>query len=195
MKICPCCKRELDNSFFYRDKNRKDGLHGTCKKCSNASSKKWLDNHPEFREKQRVYCRDYARGNPERNRSRVSIWNKEHPGVASARAKQWKLEHPDKAKISARIGLARRRARKRMVYGDFSWEEFECLKNRFGGECLCCKKPERDVTLVPDHVFPLCKGGDNTILNIQPLCIRCNCKKNSKHIDYRTKEIVVYRSV
>lgn len=43
MKICYKCKEELDESFFNKDKNRKDGLSPLCKNCS----KKYREDNKE----------------------------------------------------------------------------------------------------------------------------------------------------
>ncbi len=51
--------------------------------------------------------------------------------------------------------------------------------------CLCCGRKGR---LTFDHVIPLSKGGENTILNAQPLCRSCNCSKYTSIIDYRPPE-------
>jgi hypothetical protein len=34
MKLCPLCKRELEESEFWRSKSSQDGLHGYCKACA-----------------------------------------------------------------------------------------------------------------------------------------------------------------
>lgn len=49
--------------------------------------------------------------------------------------------------------------------------------------CLCCGSSEK---LSIDHVIPVNKGGENTIENLQTLCLSCNSRKSDKIIDYRT---------
>ena len=34
--------------------------------------------------------------------------------------------------------------------------------------------------LEPDHIIPMCKGGETTLENLQTLCRRCNGKKGKK---------------
>lgn len=75
-----------------------------------------------------------------------------------------------------------RRARKRLSPGNFQQVEFERLCEFYGGKCLKC---EGSGDLVPDHVIPLSRGGENWIANIQPLCSRCNGEKHVKTDDYR----------
>lgn len=39
-KVCYRCKRELNVTNFYRKKENKDGLNGTCKDCINQERRK-----------------------------------------------------------------------------------------------------------------------------------------------------------
>ncbi len=78
-----------------------------------------------------------------------------------------------------------RRARKLEAEGSHTDEEWKEIKAFYSFKCLCCGKQEPEIKLTRDHVIPLTQGGTDSINNIQPLCARCNSKKNYKHIDYR----------
>lgn len=78
-----------------------------------------------------------------------------------------------------------RRARKLEAEGLHTDQEWQNLKAFYDFKCLCCGKQEPEIKLTRDHVLPLTQGGTDSIDNIQPLCARCNSKKNYKHIDYR----------
>ena len=78
-----------------------------------------------------------------------------------------------------------RRVRKLEAYGSHTDEEWQKLKAFHDFKCLCCGKQEPEIKLTRDHVIPLTQGGSDSIDNVQPLCARCNSKKNNKHIDYR----------
>jgi 5-methylcytosine-specific restriction endonuclease McrA len=78
-----------------------------------------------------------------------------------------------------------RRARKLKAVGSHTQEEWQELKAFYDFKCLRCGKREPEIKLTRDHVIPLTQGGTDGIDNIQPLCARCNSKKNHKHIDYR----------
>jgi hypothetical protein len=74
MKSCPSCGLTLDYSCFGKDSSKKDGLHLYCKKCVNASNRRWYrDNKEKFlesdkawrsrniervRERGRLYCQN-----------------------------------------------------------------------------------------------------------------------------------------
>jgi hypothetical protein len=86
------------------------------------------------------------------------------------------------------VQLARRRARKLNVEGDFTVEDFEALCEKYGNAGLRCGG--RDALLTPAHIVPLSLGGSNRIEIIQPLCLSCNSWKNIKVIDYRTDMVL-----
>ncbi len=90
-------------------------------------------------------------------------------------------QHPEKSVAASN----RRRARKLASGGSHSEEEWESLKAFYDYKCLRCGKREPEIQLTRDHVIPLTQGGTDSIDNVQPLCARCNSKKNNKHMDYR----------
>ena len=65
------------------------------------------------------------------------------------------------------------------------WRE---ILNLYGHKCLCCGSTE-DIT--KDHVIPLALGGLTTKDNIQPLCRKCNSRKNDDIIDYRPEFLLL----
>lgn len=79
----------------------------------------------------------------------------------------------------------RRRALKYASKRTHTEAEWQALKASYGFKCLRCGKQEPEIKLTRDHVVPLTQGGSDSIDNVQPLCARCNSKKNNKHIDYR----------
>lgn len=90
-------------------------------------------------------------------------------------------QHPEKSVAASN----RRRALKYASNSTHSEEEWQELKAFYNFRCLCCGKQEPEIKLTRDHVIPLTQGGTDSIDNVQPLCARCNSKKNNKHIDYR----------
>lgn len=113
-------------------------------------------------------------------------WRKLHPArYARSNRKQRQQNHELR-----RILEQNRNARKA---GTFTLAEWRTLKAFHGNKCLACGRSEQQLKrlgrlLVPDHVKPLCKGGRNTIRNLQPLCHGtggCNNAKARRHVDYR----------
>lgn len=52
----------------------------------------------------------------------------------------------------------------------------------FNSTCLRCGK---ETKMSKDHIVPRVLGGDETLYNLQPLCLPCNISKSGKMIDYR----------
>jgi len=48
-KRCGHCGETKDISKFYKDKNRSDGHQSNCCKCMQARSKKFYEDHPDYR--------------------------------------------------------------------------------------------------------------------------------------------------
>lgn len=48
---------------------------------------------------------------------------------------------------------------------------------RDGNKCNFCKKESR---LTIDHVYPVSKGGEDCLNNLQLLCQSCNSSKSNK---------------
>lgn len=113
-------------------------------------------NDPKLREYKRTYLRKRYRENTDHKRKQIAY---------SMRA------------------IHARRARKQNQGGSYTAQEWRDLCTKYGHVCLCCGERK---SLTIDHVLPISLGGDNTINNIQPLCLACNLRKHAKHIDYRT---------
>ena len=73
-----------------------------------------------------------------------------------------------------------RRMRLRNIEGSFTLEQWEDLKKKFNYTCPMCNKQEPEIILSIDHIIPISRGGDNYIMNIQPLCRSCNSSKGNK---------------
>ena len=124
----------------------------------------------ERREKDLEYYREIGRNSYERH--------------ADERRK-YSLEYYKRFPEKSVAATNRRRALKLASEGSHTEEEWEELKAFYNFTCLRCGKQEPEISLTRDHIIPLTQGGADSIDNVQPLCARCNSKKNNKHIDYR----------
>lgn len=99
--------------------------------------------------------------------------------------RRYSLEYYKRFPEKSVAATNRRRALKLAANGSHTEKEWQDLKAFYNFKCLQCGKQEPEIKLTRDHVIPLTEGGSDSINNIQPLCARCNSKKNNKHIDYR----------
>lgn len=89
-----------------------------------------------------------------------------------------------KAKKSLEIGIKNAYINPRDVANDYISKRHIRLSvfKKHGKVCLACGS-QNEISL--DHIVPVCRGGWNSINNLQPLCRSCNSKKGKKIIDYR----------
>jgi 5-methylcytosine-specific restriction endonuclease McrA len=76
-----------------------------------------------------------------------------------------------------RLGLTRRRAAKDIK--THTYAEWMALLERYKNRCAMCRSTKR---LTRDHIIPISLGGDDSIENIQPLCLRCNSSKRNRRL-------------
>lgn len=177
---------------FNKNRSTKDGLSCWCKKCDNEASRKYRqENKKAFAESIARWKRKNKKRNKEINdRWRLKNRHKVNESTRKRRAKNpvkysrilAKYRQSEKVKDKKRHYQAKRRAIKKNANGTYSNDEWTRLCNKYNNRCLCCGKKKK---LTIDHVVPLSLGGDNTINNIQPLCLSCNSRKGANIIDYR----------
>lgn len=133
------------------------------------------------------------KADPETARERTRKWRELHPdeSKASTRAsvKRWRDADPDRARAAQRAfyrankdryfqaAIKRQRLIRESAINDFTIAQWEKLKADYEYRCAYCNKCA-DV-LERDHVVPLSKGGDHTLLNVVPACSPCNRAKGA----------------
>lgn len=97
-------------------------------------------------------------------------------------AKGWKMENPDRARVTSRDSILRRRALQSTTQVDmFSSFDVRAAK---GDDCYLCgglieyhlKFPD-PLSPSMDHIIPLSKGGAHTVENTAMTHLRCNLQK------------------
>lgn len=81
------------------------------------------------------------------------------------------------------LSEAKRRANKKD--GHIQSAELTKLDSLFGKKCLCCGSVDK---LEWDHIMPLSCGGEHSLENLQRLCGKCNWRKHTRNIDYRSED-------
>ncbi len=208
MKRCSRCHQTKPLTDFAPDVRSKDGRVSACHSCEAIRVREYHEARPGLRAQQ--CAQDYLRHREER-----LLAGKEyralHPGQTTAKvvyAQTHQEAHRaasmryyernaerlrEKNKRYDALHAEEKRARCRRRYaikmgaeGTHSSEEWETVRN-YWGRCLSCGSTV--APLCEDHIVPLCRGGSDSITNIQPLCRECNSAKGTKVLDYRLPSI------
>lgn len=129
----------------------------------------------------RAYQREQYYQHAEQRREKKRDYYRTHRAQIKEYHRAYHRARPGLRALHAR----NRRARERQTIGNITSRQWEALKAKYAYRCLCCQRKEPEIKLTIDHVVPICKGGTNSIENIQPLCFSCNASKREKIIDYR----------
>jgi len=169
--ICSKCQLQKPLVDFPKDARNKSGHRGKCKSC--------------YAE----YMRDWSRKNSKSVNARVLRYHKKNKQELNLKRKiraqrnieqtnltrkKWAEKNPDKVSASRVKMLHKRRNNIRENNFLISIKEVMKLKEK---PCIYCGSQKR-ITL--DHVVPLSRGGRNSIGNLVPACLSCNCSKGYK---------------
>lgn len=158
MKKCSRCKVDKELDCFYIHVRTKDGYCSYCIECDKKAKA------------------DYYQRTKEATIARASRFASENPDKVRGYKRKWKQANPDKL----RQYKHKRRSKESVEH--FTAQQWQDLLERYNHQCLSCGTKDK---LSADHVTPLASGGSNSIDNIQPLCVDCNCKKGLRTTDYR----------
>lgn len=189
MKICPCCKIEKEDSEFYKNRRRKDGLTVYCKTCTAEKSKEYHATHKDeckarlqkWRAANREYVRErdkkYRLSRPEQERAKERRYRETHPEKIREKNKKYREANPEyfKAKHQERRAVLKARDD-----GTVTKEKLDTLYDTQHGLCAYCKCNLKISGVCIDHTIPISRGGLHTITNIKLVCPTCNLSKGTK---------------
>jgi hypothetical protein len=143
-------------------------------------------------EREREYKNRHRRENYEKHRESFLKWFNANVEKIREAGRRWNEANRERRSQYYKDNRERynqhshtRRARIKGNGGIYTVSEWLALKEHYNHTCLCCGRREPEIVIEPDHILPITKGGSNSIDNIQPLCVSCNRRKSTKHIDYR----------
>ncbi len=101
MKTCSKCKREKENTEFYKDTSRKDGLGHSCKPCDSLRKKQhWLYNLDRYKENSKKYylehkeeCNKKSKVYYEAHKKYLNCLQKEYVAKNYEKTKQYRKEY------------------------------------------------------------------------------------------------------
>lgn len=103
-------------------------------------------------------------------------WRVENSARIKGLVREWRMRNPEAARAIDR----RKDAKRKGAPGTHSAADVRRILELQRGCCAICKTEVRDKYHV-DHVFPIKLGGTNDAMNLQILCVACNCHKSAKH--------------
>lgn len=200
-KRCSVCGAVKPLDAFSRQQGRPKAA---CKPCTTARQKGYsakvagkiaayqVAYAARNREKLRAYKADYHRRNRDTHREQGRAYRERNPGRVAEAAAAWRERNPERVLVyrkryysknqsKYRAETHRYRARLRnAAINDFTDAQWQELVAYYGGHCAYCG--ERCESLTRDHMMPVSRGGDNTLANIAPACLRCNQRKNARSL-------------
>jgi len=172
------------------------GSHIYCKKCalkrnkvsSNKAGRKYRQGH---RDKVRLWKRKWWHRLTSEQKQVVTdkrmkiYW--ENPILAREKSrkiyKNW--VSTEKGKLLHRMANYKRRTKEKLVFHNFTYDEWRQKLNSVRGVCQICHRRVGREKLTLDHIKPLSKVPEGFIYginSIQPVCEGCNKSKRDKEV-------------
>jgi 5-methylcytosine-specific restriction endonuclease McrA len=144
-------------------------------------------NYYETHKAERVaWQKAYREAHKEERRAYAKAYGQTHKEKRAAKAAAYYITHKERIAAYQRAHPAvaqaaknRRRARKAgAAIRDFTAAQWRAMQAHYDHRCAYCGTRAKG-HLTHDHITPLSKGGNHTLVNIVPACRSCN---NRKHV-------------
>ena len=170
----------LGKIAWNKDKEMSDSMRDKMKGNKNGSGNKGRTYKPETLEKMsiaKIGIPSPMKGKKHSQITRDKIRDAKRKFLKKENSNYIPMEFDERGKRIIRNG------------GFHSKGEWETLKAQYNWTCPSCKETEPFLNqkykhLTKDHIIAISMGGSDNIENIQPLCHRCNSRKQAKEIRY-----------
>jgi len=140
--------------------------------------KQWEKKNPDKLKKRQDR---FKKNNPEKIKEYFKKYSKSEKGIRARKRRQHLPKYVEYAKYCSSL----RRSRLRKIIHKFTYKDWLLMRKKTKGICPLCGKNVGLEKISLDHIYPISKADEGriyTIDDVQPLCIRCNTKKNDKVI-------------
>jgi len=205
VKRCSKCAQSKPRAEFNRDRWKSDGLKSQCKECRNLAKRDYrarlrteriarIKRYVRFRwvmarlwrrrsqsaitSPRRVDTDDFRRWvakNEARRRAATDAIRRKYFKAHPEDGARWRQERPD------RVTNQRQRRRAEAIgvaINDLTDDQWAWLVEVYDHRCAYCGHEVEALT--PDHILPMARGGNNTLSNIAPACLKCNTRKQAR---------------
>lgn len=207
-KVCTKCNETLDATIenFRKMTRGKFGLGSVCRKCISIQDKEYRESN---KEKSKLRTKTWYESNKERHATLVKNWreaNKEYVSRRrieehlknrekdSLKGKEWRKNNKGKLTIKSQ----KRRNSAKLIFSNLTKKQWDFVLQKFNHECAYCGMGELDhmdrygMALHQEHVIALSKGGEYTVRNLVPSCIKCNSSKLNKNFGFWFRRQLFY---
>ena len=190
IKICTQCGQEKPktNEYFLKLERGIDGLRGACRECVKARRRRHYQQNKEkvvawnrgWRKRNSEILKEYHDKYYKENREAICQQKQEYYYLNKDRLTKYHKQYLQTERgrqVHQRLRELRR-ARKRTVPATYTIEQWAQCKSHFNNTCAYCGKPYEQ--LQQDHFIAVKNGGEYTVSNIVPACLKCNYSKQDK---------------
>jgi len=132
------------------------------------------DEAAAYREAHREKAAAYREAHREKANAYAMKYSADHRAEIASKTKTWRKANHDKVLDNCALRRARKRgATVEKVRRGYVFE-------RDGGRCHVCGKKVPKKGWHMDHLIPLSRGGEHSLLNVAASCPRCNLRKHAK---------------
>jgi len=192
---CCHCKEDKEEGSFHKNKSRKTGWAAQCIDCTkqwlqeNRGKSRVMRSNNYYKNREKILLKRKELYDPEKQKAyylsraeeislRGRIYKETHKKELKAKQKEREKNNPEYYKIINLRKTNKRRALRYKTKGRVTTADINKLIEDSNNICFWCDKEIKKMHL--DHVYPLSRGGEDTINNLVVSCSVCNQHKSDK---------------